>query len=93
MRDYDTTAEQQRRDEAMIEACCMIERSRHEHDIVFRKAEARRECALGEEQRVVRDEHRLRTTGGTGSGKDEHHFIGLAACFARIGFVFLDRSL
>lgn len=38
----------------------------------------------------MRDEHRLRTTGGTGSGKDEHHFIGLAACFARIGFVFLE---
>ena len=76
-----------------MKACCMIERSRHEHDIVFRKTKTGRECALGEEQRVVRDEHRLRTTRGARSGEDEHHFIGLAARFTRVRLVFFEGIL
>ena len=69
------TAQKQRRDKAVVETGCVVQRCGHEHDVVLRKMQAAAERSFGENERIMGDQNRLRATSGAGSGKDQHHIV------------------
>ncbi len=83
-------AQQKRGDKAVVEAGCVVERRRHEHNVFLRKAKALAEGGFAEDERVVRKEHGLGAAGGAGSGKNECHLIGLASRCLGVGLVLFE---
>ena len=59
----------------MIEACCVVKRRRHKHDVILGKVKHLDKGAFRENERIVRNQYRFRTTSRARSGKNKHYFI------------------
>lgn len=76
-------AQKQRRDKAVVETGGVVQRCRHEHDVVLRKVQAAAKRCFRENECVVGDQNSFRTTGGAGSRKIKTTSSDLLPGFSR----------